>query len=278
MEETQSEGEVSGSIPSARALLVEAWSSYKQNWRVLASIMLPLFAAQMLYYIVVFFSDRMAGAGSETSISQLLFIEIGGKPISPILLSIMVLASLFASIALILAIIRSQDRISFQAAYRLAGSKLIPFIWLGVLLNLAVVVGFLLLIIPGVIAIVWFAFAPFVLLEEDVRGTQALRRSRDYVRGRWKQIAWRLFVVFVLIILVSVAVTTILIILSVLGGFLLGLIPGTAGGVKIATAGVLASLIIDTGISTLILQPFAVIYAYLLYKKVRSVAEIAKTK
>ena len=68
--------------------------------------------------------------------------------------------------------------------------------------GLGVVVGFILIVVPGLILLtVWSVAAPVVVLERPP-GLQALARSRELVRGN----GWQVFgVIFVLGILVTIA-------------------------------------------------------------------------
>jgi hypothetical protein len=77
-----------------------------------------------------------------------------------------------------------------------------PLLLVGITAGVGVVLGFLLLIVPGLILItVWSVAAPVVVLERPP-GLQALRRSRELVRGN----GWPVFaVILVLDVLVVVA-------------------------------------------------------------------------
>jgi hypothetical protein len=72
----------------------------------------------------------------------------------------------------------------------------------GVVAGVGVVVGFILIIVPGLILLtVWAVAAPVVVLERPP-GLRALARSRELVRGN----GWQVFgVIFVLGILVTIA-------------------------------------------------------------------------
>lgn len=63
--------------------------------------------------------------------------------------------------------------------------------------------GFLLLIIPGIIFAVWFSLAEFVLIAEDLRGMDALLKSREYVKGMWKNVFLRFLFLGVLSFIVA---------------------------------------------------------------------------
>nr|MBA2349306.1 glycerophosphoryl diester phosphodiesterase membrane domain-containing protein [Solirubrobacterales bacterium] len=72
-------------------------------------------------------------------------------------------------------------------------------LWLGLLLVLSLLVGFLLLIVPGVWLAVSFSVAIPVLLVERLGGAQALRRSFDLVKGRWWPTLGRVAAAYLLI-------------------------------------------------------------------------------
>jgi len=91
-----------------------------------------------------------------------------------------------------------------------------------ILVGLAVLAGLILLIVPGVVFAVWFVFALYAMLIDGKRGREALKYSRELVKGRWWSVLWRLvipkivfliiwFLVFyVLLIVVNMLVTGLL--------------------------------------------------------------------
>lgn len=81
----------------------------------------------------------------------------------------------------------AEPRIS--TALRAATGKLLSLIWLAILMGLLVGIGFLALVIPGIWAIVAWSVAIPSLVVEDRRGTRALTRSQQLVKGRW----WPMF-------------------------------------------------------------------------------------
>jgi len=72
-------------------------------------------------------------------------------------------------------------------------SRLIwPMIYTSILTTLIVFAGTLLLIIPGIIFAVWYAFAFYELIYEEKKGWSALKASKELVVGRWWAIVWRM--------------------------------------------------------------------------------------
>ncbi len=110
------------------------------------------------------------------------------------------------------------------------------FIWLFALLMFIVTGGYFLLIIPGMLFSLWFFFAPYILAGEDLRGMEALIKSREYLRGYGPAVLGRLL----LLGLVTSAVS-----------MLLGLIP------------IIGPLL------ALLLMPFTLIFYNLIYQDLR---------
>lgn len=73
--------------------------------------------------------------------------------------------------------------------------RIIDFVLVYVLYNLVTLIGFFLLLIPGVVFKTWFSFSPVVTLLEGAHGTGSLRRSKDLVDGRFWSILWRWIVI-----------------------------------------------------------------------------------
>jgi hypothetical protein len=114
-----------------------------------------------------------------------------------------------------------------------AWQRIGSFIWLFSLLGFIITGGFLLLIIPGILFGVWFAFAQFILAGEDVKGMDALLKSKEYVRDRWFDVFLRLFVIWII---------------SVIAGMVPVIGP----------------------ILSILFMPFMMIFAYLVYQDLRS--------
>jgi len=124
------------------------------------------------------------------------------------------------------------DQLGLRDALARGHGICLPLMWVGCLTGFVIGGGFTLFVLPGIIFMVWFFFAQFILVDEDVHGMDALLKSREYVRGEWFNVALRLLPVWV-------------------ASVLIGMIP-LAGPVL----GVL-------------FFPFAMIYHYLLYRDLR---------
>ncbi len=63
--------------------------------------------------------------------------------------------------------------------------RVAPLLWVSILVAGCVIIGLILVIVPGVYLFVSFAVAVPVLMAEDRRGLAALARSRELIAGHW---------------------------------------------------------------------------------------------
>lgn len=214
------------------ALLQESIAIFKTNPQLFIGIYL---IPGLLTLIFTLFIDY------EGSLHMMQPMSIA---ITAVLWIAMMVASIFMAIAMIYAVMNSQ--ISVLSAYQSAK----PFFWryvvLSILVSLSILVGFILLIIPAILFFVWFTFSYYVLINENISGIDAMKRSKALVSGRWWAVFGRLVALM-----------------------LLGLIMGLAFGF----IGSLGSMFVSEvffGIVNLILNailaPISVAYLYLLYK------------
>lgn len=89
------------------------------------------------------------------------------------------------------------ERLTWPGAYQEALSLTPSYSLLLFLYALAVGGGLLILVLPGLLLAVWFSFASYVLVFEEARVVACLRRSREYVRGRFLAVAWRQLAILV---------------------------------------------------------------------------------
>ena len=79
-----------------------------------------------------------------------------------------------------------------------------PLILVGIVAGVGIVLGFILIVVPGLILItIWSVAAPVVVLERPPGVIAALGRSRDLVRGNGWQVFAVIFVLFFLILIIS---------------------------------------------------------------------------
>lgn len=126
----------------------------------------------------------------------------------------------------------TDESLGIKGALAKAGERFWSFIWIFSLVGYLITGGFLLFVLPGVLFSIWFAFGQFVLVDEDVKGMDAILKSKGYTRGFF-------FEVFVRLALIWIASS------------LLGMVP---------LAGPLLSIL---------LVPYMMIFTYLIYADLR---------
>jgi hypothetical protein len=136
---------------------------------------------------------------------------------------LIVLCSLPVSLAATSAITISVSDICLGNAPSLARAykKVFGVMWKLLATNILQVViifiGIMLLVVPGIIAMLWLLFTPSVVILEGLGGFAALRRSRDLARGY----NWRNLGVFLLMLIILFVIAFVL---GAIFGLLVGLL------------------------------------------------------
>jgi hypothetical protein len=132
-------------------------------------------------------------------------------------------------------------------------SSVSPFIWTlvgaGLLATLIIIIGFILIIIPGLIAITFLAVVAPAVVIDRAGVTGSLRRSRQLVEDN----AWRVFGVIVVLFLITAVIS--------------GILSAIGGGISDSFAGyALADLL-----GRVLLGPLGAIAATVMYVELRRV-------
>lgn len=162
-----------------------------------------------------------------------------------------VVFSLLAVIALILAI-DDPKQISWKPLFEQAREGLSEFFFVFVLTLLAISIGYMLLVIPGIYLTIVLLFTLFVQVLDNKKGWKAAEASMDLVKGYWFPVCLRLLAILGLIIVYSVVIL-----------FTFGMLSG--GNKWISGLGALW-IYVSAG-------PFFIIYQYLIYKHLKAIRE-----
>jgi len=174
-------------LPGLGDLLKRTFSVYKARLGTFLGIMVfPLICS-------VFFLILPANFKKNLLLGISLFIIFW--------LAVMV-TSLWSSVSLLYAIKEREEKIGIVESFRKGWHKIISFVWISILAGFITLGGFLLFIIPGIIFAIWFAFPIYVLVSEDLRGMNALFRSKQLVSGKWGSVALRLFTIGVIALVI----------------------------------------------------------------------------
>jgi hypothetical protein len=167
-------------------LFRQSWELYQKRFATLVLLylltILAIVIPTALAVGIAFFMTLIAG-GIATFVTVSLGVLVG------------VACSLWCYSGFLCALM--DDTLRLEDALARGRKLILPLAWILLLYGFIITGGYLLLIIPGVIFTVWFAFALFIMPGENARGMEALLKSREYVRGHWLDVALRLFLIWV---------------------------------------------------------------------------------
>lgn len=245
-------------LPGVWNLLLSVLDIYKRKIKILAGIII-IPAAVSLSPTVIYFTSALFLSGFGV-IGAIIFSFAEGI-ISAFIFS-------WSSLALIFAIIEKEKPIGIKESYKKTWHKLLSFWWVSALLAFILTTGYL-LIIPGIIFSFWFIFTSYIFVVEDLKGTSALFKSKQLVKGYWWKIFWRFLVVGVVgFIFIFIA--------SFVLDFLMEKVIKFYGiNINYETPGIITYDIIRNIIQMIIgyfvLTPISLIFSFLIYENLKRI-------
>ena len=232
------------SLIGVELLLKKSWQIYKERIKTLIGIsVIPMVVALVFGFIAtssgVFLAIISLVSKNPLFLLSFIFVVV-------VLVVASVLIGLWGELALIYAIKERAQKIGIIESFKKVTNKIISSLWISVLVGAAVVIGFFLFVIPAIIFAVWFFAATYVLVAEGIRGTKALSKSKQLVKGNWLAVFWRLVVIVVLAIGVGYIAESF----------------SKAIGISF-----LANII------TLFITPFPAIYSFLIYENLKELKD-----
>jgi len=184
-------------LPRNRDLITTAWNSMTSRLDLVAWLAVPSIAIGILEY----FNTTTATLSSSLPMVALYVVLSIGLVVFAVLIQVSVIYAALKQ--------AGGETVTVREGINWAGGKFFDWIWLALLSVLVVMGGFLLFIIPGIIAAVYIAFSQYVFVDQDIRGVAALQRSRQLVYGNFASVLWRLFVMFLFMIVLFIPATII---------------------------------------------------------------------
>ena len=174
------------------ALFKESWEIFQRRFATLIGLFLLCMAAFSIPAGTAVGLGLLAGM----AIGEVAILVMGAVGmVASIYLGFRCLAAFLLAVA--------DERLCLKDALTDAQGLVAPLLWVGFLTSFVIIGGFMLFGIPGIIFTVWFCFSQFVVVREDLRGMDALLKSREYVRGQWFNVALRLLLVWAASLLVG---------------------------------------------------------------------------
>jgi len=188
-------------MQSVSVLLKNAIEVTKAKAKILYSITAIMYLAYIVVWVVgiagVFGGAALAGS---KGITVAAVLGITG-------FIVFFVMAIWIQVALYSAVI---NEIGFKQAFAMAKNKIWQYLLTSLLTGLITGLGFILLIVPGIIFAVWYAFGAVIVVAEGLSGMAALRQSKSYVKGRWGAVAWRLAAAALIVIIIQIAINLIL--------------------------------------------------------------------
>lgn len=231
-----------------REMLNESLFMFKSRFKTLLGVALipslVIILLFILFGVIGFFSLSFGSS----IVNYLLIIVVCFLFVAVIVLQF------WGRAALIYAIKDGGENIGIKESFRRGRVKIRQFFWVSILTGLVTMGGLLLFGIPGIIFSVWFSFAIFIVIEEDLRGMNVLLKSREYVRGYWWSVWWRNLYLGGILMVIGLAFT---------------FFEGLFSFLNLQALGELVNLV--NVVVSIILTPLATIYQFIIYKNLKEI-------
>lgn len=104
--------------------------------------------------------------------------------------------------------------------------KFLDLLWTYIIYIPLIVLLFLLLVIPGIIFMVYWYFFVYIVLDQRIKGLDALKKSKEMLTGHW----WKTFAIFLISAIISGVVSSVVASIggqdALIGGFLMAVLSG----------------------------------------------------
>jgi hypothetical protein len=232
-------------------ILDAAIKLYRSQWKSLMAIV--AIALVPITFLQTFLTRNIGTPFAEPVTTQ---AEIESTLITSLVLTaihlLVIIPFLTAAVAKASADVYLGHTVLVGPTFRFAVSRIHSILWISILSGLAALLGFLLLIVPGIIVLVRFFFGSTVLVVEGKKGSKALGRSWRLAKGSF----WKVFGTLLLAGIMA----------NVIEGILS--IPGALGFAAIGPAG-WPLYAIGISLASILTTPFTTLIAVLLYFDLR---------
>lgn len=214
-------------LPSPWRLIKKSFEIYfkKENFLYLTKVnLLGLLVSMVIISPLLVFG--FLGAANP-NLSNLSFMKGSGINFPLIIfVSIAAVASIiwgvWFQVAIIKAVINtvSGKIVGVKDTYKNSWPKVGKYFWTALEVGFLTAFGFILLIIPGILVLVWYSFSRYIVVEEEVGSGEALKRSKALVKGNF----WPVFGRGIVFVLFYILLQIIFSFVKILGPLLLTLI------------------------------------------------------
>jgi len=213
-----------GDAKRFRQLFNESLSEFGSKFKTILKSFLfiyfiPIFilGGILLAFMVVSYPGLVDGVSS--GVTAFNFFQTG-MSITFIIFTILfavvfVVLTLFLNISYIYIALSKKNNLSFSEIFGVARKFFWKYLCLTIILVVFLIILYVLLIIPGIIFTVFWVFASFILIKENTSAWEAMKRSKQIVKGRW----WGVFGFGLLLVIIAIIVSLIFDVIPFVGSF-----------------------------------------------------------
>ena len=172
----------------------------KENLVFLIQIYLPV-----AFFSLISVVQSFLPASIRNSTSPGLVVGMGLVQILSLLTGVLVTISGIIALGKVV----DGGELSFKKTYKSAWKKYWTFLLLSIALTSIYLLGFIILIVPGLLFVVWFAFSRFIMIEKGVGIKESLLKSKGWAKGNYWKILGRLLVFGVFTVVVQMVFSVI---------------------------------------------------------------------
>lgn len=188
-----------GKLPGIMTLVENSWNLYAARFKT--SVLLQLLSIIVIIIAAVLFGG--VGFGTFALVDNLVGQIFGGLVVA-FFFAILILIYLWITAAQMLVYHLEQSEVSVKKVLNAAKPVLKPLFIVFILQALVNFTGFILLIIPGLIFTFLFTFSTYIAVIEKRQWFDALLASREYVRGYFWPVVFRILLMAVSVIILSI--------------------------------------------------------------------------
>ncbi len=169
-----------------------SWNEYKSNFKLYSKLVLLFsFIPSLIYYAIIQYYNFKTG-----------YVQDIGLIVTSICLSvILLLITILTTIGILSSsIYKVKD---FSKVKLFLKKYYVKYILFNLVLFVFLLPLFLLLIVPGIIFAIFWSFGAVVLIAENKKARDALKRSHELVKGKW----WTVLGYTILLGLISAAIS-----------------------------------------------------------------------
>ena len=246
-----------------RQLFGQSWQEYKSNFWLFVKIfalfgVLPAIMVALIRY--VFPQINFTNLTNLSDFSQMLSVLMPALIFTVIFWIIIFILNVIIGISFIYIGFYGTEKNKLTMGQAIGNP--LKYFWrylgLAIVLFFAFIGLFLLLIIPGVIFAIYWIFAYYILIKENTRIVESMRRSKAIVKGRW----WKVFGFSLLFVLIIIGISIVVSIPSIIYYLVIGLTKTTFIGTVLDY--------LTSWITFIILTPLYILFFKNLYLDLRT--------